>query len=229
MKTFLEYLEERSLVAPLVLAAALGAGSPQTPPTTVTGQTTQEKVKAYQIPKNLIPLYAATVRAEHTGLGYTKQDDLLAFNPKMYIRTAARPKNPKEVSTAYGPTQMTRSLVAGSYGKKENKDLYSGIEDFTGAFINQGKNMITKGLDDPTYGSGCKGDFCDPKHHENYQKLATAVMRGELRELGIDETKPISPQDAMRFHQYHRFGPKGGKDPRYFGEIEAHYKNNPTQ
>jgi len=54
-------------------------------------------------------------------------------------------------------------------------------------------------------------------------------VRGELRELGIDDTKPISQKDAMRFHQYHRFGPKGGNDPRYFKQIEAHYKENPLQ
>jgi hypothetical protein len=188
-----------------------------------------KKPEPYKIPENIAPLYAATVRAEHSSLGLTKPEDLTAFNEKMYIRTAARPKNPKQISTAYGPVQLTKGIVAGSFGKKENKDLYADIGDFTNAFIGQGKTMIAKGLDDPVYGAGCKGEFCDPKQHENYQKLATAVIRGELRELGIDDTKPISQEDAMRFHNYHRFGPKGGKDPRYFQQIEAHYQENPLQ
>jgi hypothetical protein len=188
-----------------------------------------KKPAPYKIPDNIAPLYAATVRAEHTGLGLTKPEDLTGFNEKMYVRTAARPDNPKEISTAYGPLQMTKGLVAGSSAKKQNKDLYADIGDFTNSFIGQGKTMLAKGLNDPVYGAGCKGDFCDPKHHENYQRLGTAVIRGELRELGIDDTKPISQADAMRFHQYHRFGPKGGNDPRYFKQIEAHYKENPLQ
>jgi len=232
MKSFIQHLQERSLLAPMMLSAALGAGAPQAiPPATETEVKQKETPQPapYKIPDNLAPLYAATVRAEHSGLGLTKPEDLTGFNEKMYIRTAARPKNTKEVSTAYGPLQLTKGLVAGSFGKKQNKDLYADIGDFTGSFINQGKTMLAKGLNDPTYGAGCKGDFCDPKYHENYQKLGTAVIRGELRELGIDDTKPISQKDAMRFHQYHRFGPKGGNDPRYFKQIEAHYKENPLQ
>jgi hypothetical protein len=233
MKSFIQHLQERSLLAPMMLSAALGAGAPpEVAPSTTETETKQKEATQpapYKIPDNIAPLYAATVRAEHSGLGLTKPEDLTSFNEKMYIRTAARPKNPKEVSTAYGPLQLTKGLVAGSFGKKQNKDLYADIGDFTGSFINQGKTMLTKGLNDPTYGAGCKGDFCDPKYHENYQKLGTAVIRGELRELGIDDTKPISQADAMRFHQYHRFGPKGGNDPRYFKQIEAHYKENPLQ
>jgi hypothetical protein len=231
MKPFLVYLQENSLFAPVILSAALGAGSPQTTPQTApqTQKAETPKTEPYKIPENLAPLYAATVRAEHTDSGLSKPEELTSFNPELYVRTAARPKNPKLVSTAYGPLQLTKGLVAGSYGKKENKDLYSGIEDFTGSFIKQGKTMLAKGLDDPKYGLGCKGDFCDPMHHENYQKLGVAVIRGELRELGIDDTKPISKKDAIRFHQYHRFGPKGGTDPRYFKQIEAHYSENPLQ
>lgn len=232
MKSFLTHLQERSLVAPLLLSASLGAGAPQAAPKpqqTETQKAETPKTEPYKIPENLAPLYAATVRAEHTGSGLSKPEELTSFDPKLYVRTAARPKNPKAVSTAYGPLQLTKGLVAGSFGKKQNKELYSGIEDFTGSFIKQGKTMLAKGLNDPTYGAGCKGEFCDPKHHENYQKLGVAVIRGELRELGIDDTKPLSKKDAMRFHQYHRFGPKGGTDPRYFKQLEDFYKDNPLQ
>jgi len=164
MKSFIQHLQERSLLAPMMLSAALGAGAPQVTPPAIETEAKQKETPQpapYKIPDNLAPLYAATVRAEHTGLGLIKPEDLTGFNEKMYVRTAARPKNPKEVSTAYGPLQLTKGLVAGSFAKKQNKDLYADIGDFTGSFIKQGKTMLAKGLNDPTYGAGCKGDFCE--------------------------------------------------------------------
>jgi hypothetical protein len=51
------------------------------------------------------------------------------------------------------------------------------------------------------------------------------VMRGKQRELKIDDTKEMSPQDRERFIQSWR-GASRQEDPGYYAAIDAAYKTN---
>ena len=52
--------------------------------------------------------------------------------------------------------------------------------------------------------------------------MAVGVMRGKMRELKIDDTKPMSPKDRERFVQYWRNASRE-QDPKYYAAIDAAY------
>ena len=52
--------------------------------------------------------------------------------------------------------------------------------------------------------------------------MAVGVMRGKMRELKIDDTKEMTPQDRERFIQYWRNASRQ-QDPAYYKAIDAAY------
>lgn len=165
------------------------------------------------------PLYRALISAEHRGV----VKDPTKFDPKLHIRTKYQPKG--DVSTAYGPAQLTVSTLEDMM-KRYPSHFTSDIKDYANAFIAQGKKMLAADPKDPKYGYGCKGDLCDPKHQESYEKLATAVLKGKLADAKIDFNKPIEGESLTKAIRYWRgvgetdTVTKKGKtlkgDPEYF-------------
>lgn len=173
-----------------------------------------------------VKLYKAIMGAEFRG---RDMGDPLAFNADTMVRTSAIPpliKNKKTgkmqqlTSSAYGPLQITVGTVSGF--RKQHPDLFEGIdEDYLNTFEEQGKKMIKAGnVKGGPYGLGGCGELCDEKHIQNYQKTGIAVMRGKMRELKIDDTKPLTPEDQERFARYWA-GQNFGKD--YMKAFSATY------
>jgi len=218
MKTFIEYLQEGSVLAPFALAAGMMAGNPQTPPVQAPATKTTQTAPvvdpyAHFGGEQNVKLYRAIVGAEHRG---TDIGNPLDYNAGQYIRT----RDTTGKSTAYGPVQITKSTAAGFM--KTQPDLFKGQEDYVNQYVAQGKSMLGNvKAGDPCGPGGC-GTLSDEKYHKPYQQMATGVMRGKMRELKIDDTKPMSPQDRERFVQSWR-GVSRQQDPKYYAAIDAAY------
>jgi hypothetical protein len=218
MKTFIEYLQEGSLLAPLALAAGMMAGNPQTPPVQAPTTKTTETAPvvdpyAHFGGEQNVKLYRAIVGAEHRG---TDIGNALDYNQTQYIRTRDRSGK----STAYGPAQITKSTAAGFL--KTQPDLFKGQEDYVNQYVGQGKSMLGNVKAGDACGPGGCGTLSDEKYHKPYQQMTTSVMRGKMRELKIDDTKPMSTQDRERFMQSWR-GVSRQQDPKYYAAIDAAY------
>lgn len=221
MKTFIEYLQEGSVLAPFALAAGMMAGNPQTPPVQPpAAQTTEtapaEDPYAHFGGQHHANLYKAIVGAEHRG---TKIGNPLDYNAGQYIRT----RDTTGKSTAYGPVQITKSTAAGFM--RTQPDLFKGQEDYVNQYVKQGKSMLGNVKAGDACGPGGCGSLSDEKYHKPYQQMASGVMRGKMRELKIDDTKEMSPQDRERFIQSWR-GASRQQDPKYYAAIDAAYKTN---
>lgn len=164
--------------------------------------------------QQLKALYSGFVGAEHTS---EKIEDPYAFNPKLFVRTRAG----GGASSAYGPVQMTASTVKGFI--KTQPDLFKTIKPYADQFVEQGTKMLKADDKDPKYGLGCVGDLCDEKHNINYQKMATAVIKGKAKEKGIDISKPLSDKDLNTLVSYWR-GATEQQDPRYFKAFRESFK-----
>lgn len=164
--------------------------------------------------QQLKALYSGFVGAEHTS---EKIEDPYAFNPKLFVRTRAG----GGASSAYGPVQMTASTVKGFM--KTQPDLFKTIKPYADQFVEQGTKMLKADDKDPKYGLGCVGDLCDEKHNINYQKMATAVIKGKAKEKGIDISKPLSDKDLNTLVSYWR-GATEQQDPRYFKAFRESFK-----
>ena len=219
MKSFIEYIQEGSLLAPLALAAGMMAGNPQTAPTQApaapTTQTDAPVVDPYAHfgGAHNMKLYKALVAGEHRG---TDIGNALDYNSGQYIRT----KDKSGKSTAYGPAQITKSTAAGFL--KTQPDLFKGQEDYVNQYVRQGKSMLGNVKVGDACGPGGCGTLSDEKYHIPYQQMATGVMRGKMRDLKIDDTKEMSPKDRERFVQYWRNASRQ-QDPEYYAAIDAAY------
>lgn len=222
MKSFIEYIQEGSVLAPLALAAGMMAGNPQTAPTQAPAAPTTQTAAPVVDPyahfggAHNMKLYQALVGAEHRG---TDIGNAVDYNPAQYIRT----KDTSGKSTAYGPVQITKSTAAGFL--KTQPDLFKGQEDYVNQYVKQGKSMLGNVKVGDACGPGGCGTLSDEKYHIPYQQMATGVMRGKERELKIDDTKEMSPKDRERFVQYWR-GASRQEDPKYYAAIDAAYKVN---
>lgn len=270
MKTFIEYLQEGSVLAPLVLAAGM-MGSAATPPSAPaehivgSGNTISSIARQYgtdvaTILKNNpsikdpnkisigqkinlgaraastkpttqaaavedpyahlggqqnVNVYKALVAAEHRG---TDIGNPLEYNAGQYIRTRAGAN-----SSAYGPAQITKSTAAGF--ARTQPDLFTGQEDYMKEYETQGNSMLGNAKEGDVCGPGGCGTLSDEKYHKPYQQMAASVIRGKKRELKIDDTKEMSPEDRERFFQSWR-GASRQDDPEYFAAIDAAYKTN---
>lgn len=163
--------------------------------------------------------YGALAAAEH---GLADDVDPYEFNPQTYIRTKYDRK-----STAYGPVQITYSTAKGFF--KNNKNLFAGNEDYTQKFLDQGSKMLKAKKGDKQYDVGCVGDLCDVSQNKKYQRMAASVIRGKMKEAGIDETKDPTPDDVNKFVDHWRFGLGSKKntqqlDKRYYTAFMNRYK-----
>lgn len=221
MKSFIEYLQEGSMLAPLALAGSIMAGGAQAPPAQApAAQTTQTAPAvdpyAHFGGQHHANLYKAIVGAEHRG---TDIGNPLDYNAGQYIRT----RDTTGKSTAYGPAQITKSTAAGFM--RTQPDLFKGQEDYVKQYVKQGQSMLGNVKAGDACGPGGCGSLSDEKYHKPYQQMASAVMRGKMRELKIDDTKEMSAQDRERFIQSWR-GVSRQQDPKYYAAIDAAYKTN---
>jgi hypothetical protein len=166
-------------------------------------------------------LYGAIQSAEHRD---QKFETPYAYNPRAFIRTRSpvivnKKTGKRSVSTAYGPVQLTTSTVSGFM--KTQPENFRGIEDYSKQFVAQGKKMLGRsGLGTASqYGGGGAGDLSGEEFNSPYQQLAGAVMRGKMKELNIDITKDISPEDRERFITSWR-GASRKNDPKYFEQVD---------
>lgn len=216
MKSFSQFLTEKNALAAAALASSLvfsGAASQPTQEPSQNVEQNQQTEDPYSHfgGQHNEKLYRGIMAAEFRG---KKIDNPLDFDPKLFIRTQAVPPKTKNkkgqlvqmTSTAYGPAQITMSTVSAMRKDKRTADLFNdGDENYTNylnSFEEQGKKMKTTGnVKGGKYGLGGCGDLCSEEHNKNYQKMAVAVMRGKMRELGIDDTKPLDELNARKFAQ----------------------------
>lgn len=181
-------------------------------------------------PDHIRSLYRALISAEHRGV----VKDPTKFDPKLHIRTKYKPEN--DISTAYGPAQIT--LQTASDALERHKEYFSPEDlDYTTKFIEQGKKMKSADPKDPTYGYGCKGDLCDPKYHEGYERMGVAILKGKLKDAGLNPEEPLDSEKLTTAIQRWRGAPeqtrsftdKKGKtktqkgDPDYYKIVRQKY------
>jgi len=174
MKSFKQYyLEEKYGLASL---AALGVvtGAMAAPP----------KAEMPQIER----LMTGLGTAEHRGV---IKGSPLNYDPKLYIRTKADAK-----SSAYGPFQLTRSTIQDLSSR--HKDMFTGSEDYVKRFVEQGKKMGPSVTTDPTYGLGGKGDLSGEENHPAYIEMTKAAIASKARDVKVDLSKPLSPEDETK-------------------------------
>jgi len=166
-------------------------------------------------------LYGALQSAEHRGHKFKTR---YGYDPETFIRTKAAVVHNKktgkdDVSTAYGPVQITRSTAAGFI--KTQPELFKGQEEYTSRYLDQGKKMLAnKGYGaNKQYGAGGAGDLSGEEQHSGYQQMAGGVIRGKLKELNIDPLKPISTEDRERFVKSWR-GRSREADPEYYKAVD---------
>lgn len=197
MKTFKEYLNENRL-ASFATAAALATGAMAAPPT--------EHMP--QIDRILTGVGAA----EHRG---RLKGSVFEFDPTLYVRTGGADKRGGgKPSSAYGPFQFTKSTIQDL--SQRHPDIFSGSEQYVSSFIQQGRKMLAN-PNDPKYGYGGSGDLATKQHHQGYMDMSRAGVDAMAKDLKIDMSKPLSPQDESRLVQRFRGVPleKGYRDAYY--------------
>jgi len=191
----------------------LGARAAPTKPTTQAAGV--EDPYAHFGGQQNVNIYKALVAAEHRN---TDIGNPLEYNSGQYIRTRAGVD-----SSAYGPAQITKSTAAGF--AKTQPDLFTGQEEYMKEYERQGNSMLGNAKKGDACGPGGCGTLSDEKYHKPYQQMAASVIRGKKRELKIDDTKEMSPEDRERFFQSWR-GASRQDDPKYYEAIDAAYKTN---
>ena len=197
MKTFKEYLNENRL-ASFATAAALATGAMAAPPT--------EHMP--QIDRILTGVGAA----EHRG---RLKGSVFEFDPTLYVRTGGADKRGGgKPSSAYGPFQFTKSTIQDL--SQRHPDIFSGSEQYVSSFIQQGRKMLAN-PNDPKYGYGGSGDLATKEQHQEYMDMSRAGVDAMAKDLKIDMSKPLSPQDESRLVQRFRGVPleKGYRDAYY--------------
>jgi hypothetical protein len=141
-----------------------------------------------------------------------------------WIRTTA--KDTKGGSSAYGPVQLTRGLVA-KYAKNNPKVIEdAGLSDFAMKFMDQGDEFLTHGNNkgkidfyNPRYDYGGKGHLYGAQDQQDYSRLTKTLM-GDLWEKSKKTDAPVE-----NLIKYWRWGEEKAKDndrnsdPRYFKEF----------
>ena len=159
---------------------------------------------------NIRRFYAGIVNAEHRGsakkLGLAT--DAFQHHADLYVRTKG-----DSASSAYGPAQLTRNTVMDHV--KRHPDLFKGQESYAKQFTDQGTSMLKSTRMHPTFGGGKAGTLSGTEHHENYQRLATGVMRSMAQDIGVDLEKPMSDDDHYRLTKRWR-GVGQKEDPAYY-------------
>ena len=150
-------------------------------------------------PNELTKLFRAIQKAETGSIS----------NP--WIRTRYQPKGG---STAFGPVQITKSLITTAI--QNHSDFYKRHKDFIDKYIKQGDLFAKYGAEDMVpgyerYDYGREGDLTSPEDKREYMKMAYDLMNIILKE---------SHYDLQTFIKNWR-GVKRQADPRYYNIIES--------
>jgi|688.fasta_scaffold16764_14 hypothetical protein len=165
----------------------------------------------------LTPIYYGLVSAEHRG----QVKDPTTYDPKLAIRTKARHKDPKAMSTAYGPVQITGSTMRDALQRHSKLFNQSGAK-YAQNFVNQADKFAKAKKGDKVYDYGGAGDLSHRSYHVPYQEAALAVIKGKMKDAGIDITKPLSDKDLSTTIQRWRGVPET-KDSEYYKVARAGY------
>jgi hypothetical protein len=177
MKSFKKFLTE-NIKAQLAALALTGSAMAAPPP-----------AELPQIDRTLQGLASA----EHRG---RLKASVFEYDPSLYIRTGgADPRKPKSVSSAYGPFQFTKSTIEDL--SKRHPKIFSGSEDYVSKFVEQGKKMI-KSPADPKYGYKGSGDLSGEEYHQDYMDMSRAALSAMAKDIKVDLSKPLSPEDEKK-------------------------------
>lgn len=122
-----------------------------------------------------------------------------------FIRTRYAPE---EGSSAYGPVQITKTLVDGA----DKLGLFKGanIDDYVDRFQEQGAKFLKYGREPnregykPRYDYGGKGDLTSEEDQAEYSKMADVLIRDTWEQAVRDN--PSDPVDT--FIRYWKYGKK---------------------
>tara|TARA_R100001244_G_scaffold26363_2_gene26416 strand:- start:228 stop:848 length:621 start_codon:yes stop_codon:yes gene_type:complete len=138
-----------------------------------------------------------------------------------FIRTEAS-KTPGG-SSAYGPAQMTGTLVRDML---ERKIVPDHLKEYANKFLDQSEKFLKYGNEkyltgyDPKYDYGGEGDLTSEKDQENYKELAKSILAHHWKNAqGEDSINTII--------RAWRFGPSSEKgetdDPNYWDRFKESY------
>lgn len=121
-------------------------------------------------PKKYIGPYSWGIASAETGK-VTKEEDLI--DPKRFIRNRV-----SQFSTAYGPFQITKSLVVLALSKVEGpRDVKSWARE---VFVPHGNKMLEAKPSDGVYGLGKAGTLTGGEDREMYLKMASWLLKHTL-------------------------------------------------
>lgn len=152
-------------------------------------------------------LYSAINRAEMTAR--PNPDD-------QWIRTTSVPV---KGSTAFGPVQITNSLVQGAIANKElspeSAKFYTDVmEPMYKQFIKHGQNKGKMAGYDKNFDYGGSGYFQGAENRVAYERLAQELIQGRIKEAGGDKLRA-----AEKWR-----GKSVNEDKRYFDIIKKELK-----
>ncbi|HHB8426217.1 hypothetical protein [Klebsiella pneumoniae] len=143
-------------------------------------------------------LYKALAHAETGGLS------------NRFIRTKSIPKG--DVSTAYGPAQITVGLME-TFNKRHRNDLTPKEREYVDAFIAQGNMMKRAANDDPVYGYGGTGTLGDADNRRMYANIARKMLDFMIKDNGGSLEKTMKQWRGNE------------KDTAYFQKVRTHYRS----
>lgn len=125
---------------------------------------------------------------------------------------------PEQGSSAYGPVQMTRDLVADMVNNNHIK-LPDDLKDYTKRFIQQGNNFLKYGKEpnkpgyDKRYEYGEAGDLTSAQDKKDYKRLAKLIIKYHYDLVDGDTDKLIN---AWRFGRFDKSQDAKRDDERYY-------------
>lgn len=137
---------------------------------------------------------------------------------------------PEEGSSAYGPVQMTRDLVADMVNNNHIK-LPDDLKDYTKRFIQQGNNFLKYGKEpnepgyDKKYEYGEAGDLTSAQDKKDYKRLAKLIIKYHYDLVDGDTDKLIN---AWRFGRFDKSQDAKRDDERYYNTYTNTIVNRKT-
>lgn len=125
---------------------------------------------------------------------------------------------PEQGSSAYGPVQMTRDLVADMVNNNHIK-LPDDLKDYTKRFIQQGNNFLKYGKEpnapgyDKKYEYGEAGDLTSEQDKKDYKRLAKLIIKYHYDLVDGNTDKLIN---AWRFGRFDKSQDAKRDDERYY-------------
>lgn len=120
-------------------------------------------------------LYVALAEAETGGL------------EDRFIRTKAAESG---VSTAYGPAQITVTLMK-DFNSKHRDKLSPAEQRYVDSFIRQGERMKKAKDNDPVYGYGGTGALSGPNARKAYARVARKMLQQSIKDNNGDLSKVV--------------------------------------